>query len=202
MDSLQPDLEKTHSALKLLHDSVTKVWQESLTEGHVAMSRRTRTPKYLPGDVVFLKYPSKVLQGYWKYGIVLKQLTVDTYLIRYLSKRSKDGNPITHGTITLDQRMFILLYRPNPEKDKNFLDAWVTFAKKFPDRVTKEKNRTADNKSLDEMFKKATAHPPPPGVDPMSTAPTPPVVDSDPLEDLVEQFPAGGETQDEIEAPR
>ena len=201
VDSLQPDLERAHSALKLLHDSVIKIWQESLTGGHASMSRKTRTPKYLPGDVIFLKYPSKVLQGYWKFGIILRKLTVDTYLIRYLSKRSSDGSPITHGTIILDQRMFTLLYRPDPKKDENFLDTWKQFAKKFPDKVTKEKNRTNDNKSLDQMFKVDDADSHPPSAVDHSPVPVTPVVDSDPLEDLVEQFPVGGEIQDEIDTP-
>ena len=50
---------------------------------------------------------------------------------------------------------------------------------------------------------KATPHPPPHDVDlsPAPTLPAPPEVDSDPLEDLMEQFPAGGEFQDESETP-
>ena len=204
VDSLQPDLERTHSALKSLYDSVTKIWQESLTDGHMAMSRKTRTPRYEQGDLVFLKYPSKKLRAYWKYGVILKRLTQDTYLIRYLAKRSSDGSPITHGTIILDQRMFVLLYRPTPQKDKDFLEAWKKFAKKFPDKVTKEKNRTNDNRSLDEMFKfkNSVPHPPPSNEDVGSSPPTkPPNPDVDPLDELVDSFPtptANDELQDEI----
>ena len=204
VDSLQSALEKAHSALKLLHDSVIKIWQESLTQGHVAMSRRTKTPRFEQGDLVFLKYPSKKLRAYWKYGIILKKLTQDTYLIRYLSKRSSDGSPITHGTIILDQRMFVLLYRPTPLKDKDFLEVWKKFAKKFPDKVTKEKNRTNDNRLLDQMFKfdHSVPHPPPMDENVASNAPastpTTPDVHTDPLDELVDSFPAPA-TNDELE---
>ena len=205
VDSLQPDLEKAHSGLKLLHDSVIKVWQESLTQGHTAMSRRTRTPRYEPGDLVFLKYPSKTLNAYWKFGVVLKKLTQDTYLIRYLSKRSSDGTPITHGTITLDQRMFVLLYHPTAPRDQEFLDSWKEFAKKFNDKVTKEKNRTNDNRFLDQMFNftHSIPHPPPAGEEVETNPPAQPDAPTDPLEELVDSFPApqaSDELEDEITA--
>ena len=203
VDSLQPDMEKAHSGLKLLHDKVIKVWQESLTQGHTAMSRRTRTPRYEPGDLVFLKYPSKTLTAYWKYGIIVKKITQDTYLIRYLSKRSSDGSPITHGTITLDQRMFVLLFHPTAPKDQAFLTSWQKFAKTFPGKVTKEKNRTNDNILLDQIFNLdySIPHPPPIGKELGSNPPAQPDAPPDPLGELVETFPApSDELQDEITA--
>ena len=54
------------------------------------------------------------------------------------------------------------------------------------------------------MFKldQVASHPPSLDVDHTPPpVPATPIVDSDPLEDLVEQFPVGGEVQDEIEAP-
>ena len=201
-DSTTPDLQKDHSCLQQLHHAVIKVWEDSLTEGHKAMSRKTDIPIFLSGDVVFLKYPSKEKQGYWKFGIILKQISKDSYLIRYLARRSKDREVVTHGTILLDQRMFTLLYRPDEEKDQNFIESWNKFSRKFQDiPVTKERNRTNDNKQLDQMFKleHAVPHPPANIVEkedsnshPLTPAANPDIVpadDSDPLEELLQSFP-------------
>ena len=197
VDSTVPDLRKTHASLQQLKDAVIKVWQESLTSNHVAMSRKTGTPSYMAGDIVFLKYPSRASSGFWKFGIILKQITIDTYLIRYLSRRSQ-SQVVTHGTIVLDQRMFVLLYRPDPEEDKDFLSSWTTFAQGFQDvPVTKERNRTNDNRKLDQMFRLDHAVPHPPPSDAAGCEAPAPTVDNssaieetDPLEELLLAFPA------------